>query len=130
MANIWKISGRRCSLLILKNLTSTEIIHFNELKRLVSSISGTLLVGRLSEIEREELVNKKYIPPRVSIVSLTQAKELEVILIELGRWATGWKGAKSLPKLTAKNVKNLLPLISSIWNKKLVFHHELLILVL
>jgi DNA-binding HxlR family transcriptional regulator len=65
MANIWKISGRRCSLLILKNLTSVEIIHFNELKLLVSGISSTLLAGRLSELEREELVNKKYIPPRV-----------------------------------------------------------------
>ena len=38
------------------------------------------------------------------------------------------KGAKSSPELTAKNVKNIVPLILSIWNKKLVFHHELLII--
>jgi hypothetical protein len=59
------------------------------------------------------------------MVSLTQLMEL-VILIELGRWDTNWKGAKSSPKLTAKNVKKIIPLNLSIWNKKLVFHHELL----
>lgn len=94
-----------------------ELIHFNELKRLVSGISSTVLAGRLLELEREELVNKKYISPGVSIVSVTQAKELDVILIELGSRANRWKGAKSSPKITAKNVKNLLPLILSIWNK-------------
>jgi DNA-binding HxlR family transcriptional regulator len=35
-----------------------EVIHFNELKRLVSGISSTVLAGRLSELEREGL-NKK-----------------------------------------------------------------------
>jgi DNA-binding HxlR family transcriptional regulator len=36
-----------------------ELIHFDELKRLVSGISSTVLAGRLSEFEREGLVNKK-----------------------------------------------------------------------
>jgi hypothetical protein len=36
-----------------------KVIHFNELKRLVSGISSTVLAGRLSELEREGLVNKK-----------------------------------------------------------------------
>jgi DNA-binding HxlR family transcriptional regulator len=35
-----------------------EVIHFNELKRLVSGISSTVLAGRLSELEREGFVNK------------------------------------------------------------------------
>jgi hypothetical protein len=39
------------------------------------------LAGRLSEFEREGLVNKK-------------AKEHELILRELAKWAIRWKGAK------------------------------------
>jgi DNA-binding HxlR family transcriptional regulator len=111
------------------NLTSAEIIHFNELKLLVSGISSTLLAGRLSELEREELVKKIYIQPRVRLSYYTQSTEL-VILIELGRWDTEWKGAKSSPKLTAKNVKNIVPLILSIWNKKLVSIMNRLLLVM
>ena len=63
-------------MLIFKNLTSMELIHFNELKRLVSGISSTVLAGRLLELEREELVNKKYISPGVSIVSLLRQRSL------------------------------------------------------
>ena len=35
----WKLIGKRCSLLILKNLNSKESIRFNELKRLISGNS-------------------------------------------------------------------------------------------
>src|ERR671931_350097 len=94
VANIWEILGRRWSLLILKNLSTKEVIRFNELKRLLSGISSTVLADRLLELEREGLVSKKIypeIPPKVEYSLTIQAKELEVILRELGRWASRWK---------------------------------------
>ena len=36
--NIWEILGRRWALAILKNLSSKEVIRFNELKKLLSGI--------------------------------------------------------------------------------------------
>ena len=39
----WKLLGRRWSLLILKNLNAKESIRFNELKRMISGISSTVL---------------------------------------------------------------------------------------
>ena len=39
IAHIWEILGRRWALLVLKNLSSKEVIRFNELKRLLPGIS-------------------------------------------------------------------------------------------
>jgi DNA-binding HxlR family transcriptional regulator len=107
VANIWEILGRRWSLLILKNLSTKGVIRFNELKRLLTGISNTVLADRLLELERESLVSKKIypeIPPRVEYRLTSQAKELEIILKELGKWANRWK-AYRITKTTATSVR-------------------------
>jgi DNA-binding HxlR family transcriptional regulator len=107
VANIWEILGRRWSLLILKNLSTKGVIRFNELKRLLTGISSTVLADRLLELERESLVSKKIypeIPPRVEYRLTSQAKELEIILKELGKWASRWKTSR-ITKTTATSVR-------------------------
>ena len=92
--DIWEILGKRWSLFILKNLSTKETIRFNELKRVLSGISSTVLSERLLELEREGLVSKKIypeVPPRVEYGLTPQAKELEVVIKELGRWVSRWK---------------------------------------
>jgi DNA-binding HxlR family transcriptional regulator len=94
IANIWEVLGRRWSLLILKNLCNKEAIRFNELKRSLSGISSTVLSDRLLELEREGLISKKIypeIPLKVEYSITPQAKELETIINELGKWANRWK---------------------------------------
>ena len=93
---IWEVLGKRWALLILKNLSTKEVIRFNELKKILSGISSTVLAERLLELEREGLVTKKIypeIPPKVEYALTMRAKELEVILRELARWASRWKPA-------------------------------------
>ena len=60
--NIWDILGRRWSLLILRNLSSKKVVRFNELKRSLKNISNTVLSDRLTELEQEGLITKKFIP--------------------------------------------------------------------
>ena len=99
IANIWQVLGRRWSLLILKNLCNKEAIRFNELKRSLSGISSTVLSDRLLELEREGLISKKIypeIPPKVEYSITPQAKELETIMNELGKWANRWKSPQQL----------------------------------
>ena len=48
----WKVLGKRWSLLILRSLDSKESIRFNELKRILSGISSTVLADRLLELEQ------------------------------------------------------------------------------
>src|SRR5213080_2589090 len=76
IANIWQVLGKRWALLILKNLSTKEVIRFNELKRLLPGISSTVLAERLLELEREGLVTKKIypeIPPRVEYALTSRA---------------------------------------------------------
>ena len=103
LTDIWEVLGRRWSLFILKNLSTKEVIRFNELKRLLSGISSTVLADRLLELEREGLISKKIypeIPQRVEYRLTTRAKELEVVLKELGKWASRWK-SPTITKTTA-----------------------------
>ena len=101
VANVWEVLGRRWSLLILKNFCTNEVIRFNEFKKLLPGISSTVLADRLLELEREGLVSKKIypeIPPKVEYSLTIRAKELGVILRELGKWASRWK----VPRITTK----------------------------
>ena len=94
VADIWHVLGKTWSLVILRNLSTNETIRFNELKRLVSGISSTVLSDRLSELEKQGLVTRKMyeeIPVRVEYSITKQARELEKILEELGQWADKWK---------------------------------------
>jgi DNA-binding HxlR family transcriptional regulator len=94
ISSIWQVLGRRWSLLILKNLCNKEAIRFNQLKRALPGISSTVLSDRLLELEREGLISKKIypeIPLKVEYSMTPQARELETIMNELGKWANRWK---------------------------------------
>ncbi|MEO9321655.1 MAG: helix-turn-helix domain-containing protein [Nitrososphaera sp.] len=94
IVGVWEALGRRWSLHILKNLSTRQVIRFNELKRSLPGISSTVLSERLLELEREGLVTKKIypeVPPRVEYSMTVQARELEVIIKQLAQWANKWK---------------------------------------
>ena len=59
--SIWEVLDKRWALLIFKNLGTKEVIRFNELKKTLSGISSTVVAERLLELEREDLVTKKFI---------------------------------------------------------------------
>lgn len=105
VVDVWELLGRRWSLHILKNLKTKEVIRFNELKRSLPGISSTVLSERLLELEREGLVTKKIypeVPPRVEYSITPQARELEVIIKDLARWANKWKRPEEIKPLAAQ----------------------------
>lgn len=104
IGNVWEVLGRRWALLILRNLHTKEAVRFNELKKLMAGISSTVLAARLLEMEREGLISKKIypeIPPKVEYRLTARARELGVILKDLGRWAQHWKS----PRIPATTVE-------------------------
>jgi DNA-binding HxlR family transcriptional regulator len=108
IVDVWEVLGRRWSLHIIKNLSTKEVIRFNELKRALAGISSTVLAERLLELEREGLVTKKIypeVPPRVEYSMTPQARELEVIIKELARWANKWKRPEGLKPTVAAQKK-------------------------
>lgn len=106
--SIWEVLDKRWALLILKNLSTKEVIRFNELKKTLSGISSTVLAERLLELERAGLVTKKIypeIPPKVEYALTIRAKELEVILKEPARWANRWKSTGTSKTMTTIAVR-------------------------
>ena len=96
--NIWNVLSRRWSLLLLRNLSSKNVIRFNELKRNLKGISNTVLSDRLSELEQEGLVTKKIypeIPIKVEYRLTNKAKDLELILENLSKWCQRWELKRS-----------------------------------
>lgn len=92
--DIWDVLSRRWSLLILRNLSSKNVVRFNELKRSLNNISNTVLSDRLSELEQEGLITKKIypqIPLKVEYRLTTKAKDLEPILQSLSKWCEKWE---------------------------------------
>jgi DNA-binding HxlR family transcriptional regulator len=99
IAHIWEILGRRWALLVLKNLSTKEVIRFNELKRLLPGTSSTVLSERLLELDREGLISKQIypeIPPRVAYRLTSRARELETVMKELNRWCIRWKSPEEI----------------------------------
>jgi DNA-binding HxlR family transcriptional regulator len=95
--DIWDVLSKRWSLLILRNLSTKNVIRFNELKRSLKDISNTVLSDRLSELERQGLITKKIypeVPLKVEYRLTTKAKDLEAILQSLSRWCEKWESKK------------------------------------
>jgi DNA-binding HxlR family transcriptional regulator len=90
--------SRKWALPILKNLTTREIVRFNELKKLMPGITSTVLSDTLLELEHEGLISKKVypeIPPRVEYKLTGRTRELKIILEELAEWARRWKFSRT-----------------------------------
>jgi DNA-binding HxlR family transcriptional regulator len=85
IGNVWEVLGRRWALLM-------------------PGISSTVLAARLLEMEREGLISKKIypeIPPKVEYRLTARARELGIILKDLGKWAQHWKS----PRIPATTVE-------------------------
>lgn len=86
LAGIWKMLGKRWTVAILEAIGSRGVTCFGELKRAIG-INGTMLSERLRELEHEGLVARSILPPKVEYTLTESARELQVILGELGRWS-------------------------------------------
>jgi DNA-binding HxlR family transcriptional regulator len=85
-----ELLGERWSLLIVRELMFGGR-RFSDLRGSLSGISANILTMRLEGLERAGVVQRRLLPPPASIqiYELTQwGYEAEVILHELGRWAT------------------------------------------
>lgn len=84
-AEILKVLGRRWTFLILHDLEK-DAMRFNELKKSLGGITSTVLSDRLLELEREGLIVKNVVHGKIEYGLTASAKELQVMLREVGRW--------------------------------------------
>jgi DNA-binding HxlR family transcriptional regulator len=95
IADKWK-------LLILMQLSRTDVLRFKELQRTLGTVSQKVLTGALRELEADGLVERTAyaeVPPRVEYRATRRAHALLPILRQLEIWAT--ESAEAEPAPTA-----------------------------
>lgn len=100
IAQALEIIGDRWTLLIIRDmLTGTR--HFNDLERGLPGISRGLLAKRLRQLEREGLVEKRFIESgrKTTQYALTQAGlALQEVINALLIWGTNWAFGDPTPE--------------------------------
>lgn len=89
-----EILGGRWKLRILAALLRKEIIRFNELKRIISGITNTMLSNSLHELERDGLITRTQyneMPIKVEYRLTNKGNSLLPIFYELTKWWTLYK---------------------------------------
>ena len=78
-----------------------ETRRFNELRRLVPSMTQRMLTNQLRELERDGLLHRKVyaqVPPKVEYSITDFGKTLEPVLVALKSWAE----QHMLPRMSAQ----------------------------
>ncbi len=93
----WNELTKVWTLPVIHSLGLKEPARFNELKRRTEGISATSLAERLTELDRQGIVQRKVYPdtpPRVEYSLTKKGWELHAILGELSTWAIKWGKSK------------------------------------
>jgi DNA-binding HxlR family transcriptional regulator len=91
----WNEVTRTWTLPTIHALGLKEPARFNELKRRIDGISATSLAERLTQLEKQGIVNRKVLPvspPRVEYSLTVKGHELYKVLGGLAEWAKRWAG--------------------------------------
>lgn len=89
MPDIAKLIGGKWKLIILQILIFQGMKRFNELRRLLGTITQTMLTNQLRALEADGLVHRKVyaeVPPRVEYSATERAKDLEPMFKEMHAW--------------------------------------------
>ena len=92
------IGGKWKSIILFRILEGTR--RFNELRRLLPSLTQRMLTNQLRELERDGLVARKIyaeVPPKVEYSITEFGKTLEPVLLVLKQWAE----QHMLPRMTS-----------------------------
>jgi len=83
--------GQKWKIPVLWNISLSERIHYNELKRLVAPITNTVLTRCLRDLEKDGLVtrfNYNTIPPSVEYGLSERGRSLLPVLEAMYKWGS------------------------------------------
>ena len=83
------IIGGKWKMIILYLLYNHKVVRYNELKRLIGSISHKMLSSQLKDLEKDGLIIRKeypQIPPRVEYSLTQKGRSLFPLMEEMCKW--------------------------------------------
>lgn len=90
--NAFDIIGKKWNGLIISSLCDTNAMRFKDLARCISKCSDRVLVERLKELEKQDIV-KRNVDSKTKIISYTLTKkgaELQPVFDQVHDWADKW----------------------------------------
>lgn len=88
----FKIIGKKWNGLIISSLCDTQDMRFKDLARTIEACSDRVLVERLKELEKEDIV-KRSVDQNTGIISYGLTKkgaELKPVFDQVHNWADKW----------------------------------------
>ena len=95
------IGGKWKSIILFRVLEETR--RFNELRRLIPTLTQRMLTNQLRELERDGLIARKIyaqVPPKVEYSITVFGKTLKPVLLALKNWAE----KNMLPRMAEKGI--------------------------
>lgn len=91
------VIGGRWKALILYHLRSKRVRRFNELRRLIPSVTQRMLTQHLRELERDGVVHRRVfavVPPRVEYSLTPLGETLSPILAAMAEWGERYQAGR------------------------------------
>jgi DNA-binding HxlR family transcriptional regulator len=91
--NQWNEITKVWTLPVIHALGLSQPARFNELKRRIEGISATSLSERLTELEKQRIIQRKVIPdtpPRVQYSLTPKGEDLHNLLGKFAEWVKRW----------------------------------------
>ena len=89
----WNDLLKAWTLPVIHAIGLSDKARFNELKKMLVSISSTSLAERLKELEQRGIVQRRVYPetpPRVEYSLTKKGRELQELLLRLADWVVKW----------------------------------------
>ena len=89
----WNEMTRVWTLPVIHALGLSQPARFNELKRRIEGISATSLSERLTELEKQKIIQRRVIPespPRVEYSLTPKGEDLHNLLGKFADWSKRW----------------------------------------
>ena len=91
--NQWNEITKVWTLPVIHALGLSQPARFNELKRRIEGISATSLSERLTELEKQKIIQRKVVPdspPRVEYSLTPKGEDLHGLLDKFADWVKRW----------------------------------------
>jgi len=91
--NQWNELTKVWTLPLIHALGLSQPARFNELKRRIEGISATSLSERLTQLEKQRIIQRKVVPetpPRVEYSLTPKGEDLQNLLGKFAEWSKRW----------------------------------------
>lgn len=98
-SQIFELLSKKWITIILRELSQTDCMRFNEIGKQIHQISPRTLSNRLKQLEQIQLIERRRLEEKVLYSLTPKGYDLGQILAYVDSWVNKWDGRKNKEKL-------------------------------